>query len=316
MNRVADVSLVFETANDRPGRRIRFADVVEAWKRQTRADRVLEWLVVASRDPTPAETDLLSGAPIRWLTRPELLYFQQKNAGIAEARGAFVAFADSDALPAEDWLERALGVLERAGPDVALVAGRSRYLPGFFSREMELAQLGEQTEHPHDTTHFLAHNVLLRTEAVRGAGLFQGDTIRLGSDSDLAGRLSRAGYRLRYEPSLRATHNYSRRWTNIYSSCADTGYDYGRFRQHLGGPHPNRLWDLAGRLRVLLARWRQSRRSVGLPLWRFPFSFLFFVMYCTAVAHGYELAVRGKPKPGARRRRTPEASAGNGAAAS
>ena len=51
-------------SNDRPDRRIRFADVVEAWKRQTRADRVLEWLVVATRGPTPAETALLSGVPI------------------------------------------------------------------------------------------------------------------------------------------------------------------------------------------------------------------------------------------------------------
>ncbi len=301
MNRSADVSLVFETSNDRPGRRIRFADVVEAWKRQTRADRVLEWLVVASRNPTPAEADLLSGVPLRWLVRPELVYFQQKNAGIAEARGAFVAFADSDALPARDWLERALDVLERAGPGAALVAGRSRYLPGLFSREMELAQLGEQTEDPHDTKHFLAHNVLLRADAVRAAGLFRGDTIRLGSDSDLAERLLQAGFRLRYEPALAAMHNYSRKWSNLYRNCVRTGYAYGRFQQHLGKPHPNRLWDFAGRMRVLLRRWRRSRRSVGLPLWRFPLSFLFFVLYCAAIAHGYELAIRGTPGPTARR---------------
>jgi hypothetical protein len=301
VNRPADVSLVFETANDQPDRRIRFADVVEAWKRQTRGDRMLEWLVVAIRDPTPAETDLLSGVPIRWLVRPELVYFQQKNAGLAEARGAFIAFADSDALPAQDWLERALGVLENADPDVALVAGRSRYLPGPFSREMELAQLGEHTGDPHDTTAFLAHNVLLRSDAVRASGFFRADTIRLGSDSDLAGRLREAGYRLRYEPGLRATHNYSRRWNNLYRACVGTGYSYGRFQQHVGRPHPNRLWDFAGRMRVLLARWRQSRRLVGLPIWRFPLSFLFFVMYSVAVAHGYELAVRGKPRPAAKR---------------
>ena len=297
MNHPADVSLVFETANDLPDRRIRFAEVVEAWKRQTRADRVLEWLVVATREPTPAETGLLSGVPIRWLVRPELVYFQQKNAGIAEARGAFIAFADSDALPAEDWLERALGVLEHADPGVALVAGRSRYLPGLFSREMELAQLGEHTDDPHDTAAFLAHNVLLRSDAVRASGLFRGDTIRLGSDTELAGRLREAGFRLRYDPSLRATHNYSRRWNNLYRSCVGVGYSYGRFQQHAGGSHPNRVWDFAGRMRVLLSRWRQSRRLVGLPFWRFPLSFLFFVMYCVAIAHGYELAIRGKPRP-------------------
>jgi hypothetical protein len=301
VNRSADVSLVFETSNDRPDRRIRFADVVQAWKRQTRADRVLEWLVVASRNPTAAEAVLLSGVPLRWLVRPELVYFQQKNAGLAEARGAFVAFADSDALPAPDWLEQALDVLERAHPGAALVAGRSRYLRGLFSREMELAQLGEQTDQPHDTKHFLAHNVLLRADAVRAAGLFRGDTIRLGSDSDLAERLAEAGYRLRYEPALAAMHNYSRRWTNLYRSCVGTGYAYGRFQQHVGKPHPNRLWDFAGRMRVLLGRWRRSHRSVGIPVWRFPLSFLFFFVYCVAIARGYGLAVRGMPKPTANR---------------
>ena len=268
-------ALVFETFNDQPHRRIRFADVVKAWKRQTRADRVMEWLVVSTREPTPVEKDLLAGVPLRWIVRPGLVYYQQKNAGIAEARGAFVAFADSDALPVDDWLERALDVIEREGPGVALVAGRSLYLPGPLYREMAMAQLGEQTDDRHDATSFLAHNVLLRPDAVRASGYFRGDKIRLGSDSDLAGRLLEAGYRLRYEPALRATHQYDPRWKSIYRSCAVTGFSYGRFREHVGGAHPNRIWDYVGRMRALLARWRQCRRTLGIPLWRWPLSFLF-----------------------------------------
>ena len=302
------MTLVFETANDRPDRRIRFADVVKAWKRQTRADRVLEWLVVAGREPTPFESNLLAGSPIRWLVRPDLAYFQQKNAGLAEARGAFVAFADSDALPDEDWLERALDTIEREGPAVALVAGRSRYLRGRFSREMELAQLGEQSELPHDTRYFLAHNALVRTEAVRAAGLFRGDAIRLGSDSDLAERLAAAGYRLRFEPSLRATHNFSGQWRRLYRVSVGTGHAYGLFQKHLGNPDRGSLRDFAGRMRVLLGRWRRARRSVEIPLWRFPISLLFFAAYCLAVRRGYSRAIRGKPS---RRRRLAGAEKGS-----
>ncbi len=297
MNRPPDVSLVFETFNDQPHRRIRFADVVKAWKRQTRADRVMEWLVVSTREPTPVEKDLLADVPLRWVVRPGLVYYQQKNAGIAEARGAFVAFADSDALPVDDWLERALDVIEREGPQVALVAGRSLYLPGPFYREMAMAQLGEQTDDPHDTISFLAHNVLLRPDAVRASGYFRGDKIRLGSDSDLAGRLLEAGYRLRYEPALRATHQYDPRWKSIYRSAAVTGFSYGRFREHVGGAHPNRIWDYVGRMRVLLARWRQCRRALAIPLWRWPLSFLFFIVYSAVIGLAYEWAVRGKPRP-------------------
>ena len=300
MNRPADVSLVFETANDQPHRRIRFADVVAAWKGQTRADRVLEWVVVSRREETPAENDLLAGAPVRWLVRPGLAYYAQKNAGLAEARGALVAFADADALPAGDWLERALDVLDNADTEVALVTGRSRYLPGPFSLEMALAQLGEQTDDPHETNHFLGHNLLLRADAVRAAGRFQGDTIRLGSDSDLAGRLAEAGYRLRYEPAMRATHHYDPKWSNFYRISAGTGYALGLFQKHLGGRPPNRIRDFAGRMRVLLSRWRKYHRAIGLSLWRFPLSVLFFVMYSVAFGYGCDRAMRGKRKPFAR----------------
>jgi GT2 family glycosyltransferase len=297
VNRPAEVSLVFETANDQPHRRIRFADVVAAWKGQTRADRVIEWLVVSPREETPAEKDLLAGAPIRWLVRPGLAYYAQKNAGLAEARGELVAFADADALPARDWLERALDVLDNADTDVALVTGRSRYLSGPFSLEMALAQLGEQTDDRHETNQFLGHNLLLRAHAVRAAGHFRGDTIRVGADSDLAGRLAEAGYRLQYEPAMRATHHYDPKWSNVYRMSVRTGYALGRFQKQLGGQPQSRIWDFSGRMRVLLSRWRKSRRALGLSLWRFPLSVLFFVMYSVAFGYGYDLAMRGKPKP-------------------
>ncbi len=42
----ADVSLVFETENDQENRRIRLADIVETWRRQTAARCILEWVLV------------------------------------------------------------------------------------------------------------------------------------------------------------------------------------------------------------------------------------------------------------------------------
>lgn len=294
-----DVSVVFETENDDPNRRIRLTDVMEAWLRQTAVARVAEWIVVSSRPATPREKALLARAPARWLERSGTRYFGLKNEGIREACGRFVALADSDAVPADDWLEMALAVLERSDPSVAILTGRTRYLPGPFSREMAIAQLPNQADRPHDTTHFLAHNALLRTEIVRSL-LFSGDAIRLGSDTHLAGRLIEKGYRLRYDPSLRTTHNYGRHWKELYRHCVVIGYAFGRFQEYTGRPHPNRLWDFAGRLRVLLARWREFRRSMGIPLWRLPLSAFFFAAYSLAAAHGYEMAVRGRPEPFAR----------------
>jgi hypothetical protein len=294
-----DVSVVFETENEDPNHRIRLTDVMESWLRQTARARVAEWIVVSPRPASSEETALLGRAPARWIERPGARYYGLKNDGVREARGRFIALADSDALPADDWLERALDVLEQSGAIVALVTGRTRYLSGPFSRELAIAQLPNQTDQAHDTTHFLAHNVLLRADTVRPL-LFAGEGIRLGSDTHLAGRLTETGYRLRYDPSLRVTHNYSRHWTELYRHCVVIGYANGRFQEHTGEPHPNRLWDFAGRVRLLLARWREIRQPLRIPFWRLPVSLFFFAGYSAAVAHGYGMAVRSKPEPFAR----------------
>jgi glycosyltransferase involved in cell wall biosynthesis len=294
-----DVSVVFETENEAPNHRIRLTDVMEAWLRQTGRSRVLEWIIVSPRRPSPEEAEILQKAPAQWIERAADRYYGLKNEGIRRARGRFVALADADALPADDWLERALDVIEQSEAEVALVTGRTRYLPGPFSREMAIVQLPNQEDMAHDTTHFLAHNVLLRADTVRPL-LFSGDAIRLGSDTHLAGRLVEAGFRLRYDPSLRVTHNYSRRWTEIYGHCVVIGYAYGRFQQHTGEQHVNPLKDFIGRMRLLISRWRALRRPMEIPFWRLPLSLFFFGVYSTAVAHGLELAHRGRPEPFAR----------------
>jgi glycosyltransferase involved in cell wall biosynthesis len=296
---IADVSVVFETENEEPYHRIRLPDVMGSWLRQTAGSRVGEWIVVSSRPPSLEETALLRQAPARWIECPEERYYGLKNRGIREARGRFVALADADALPADDWLERALGVLEHADPDVALVTGRTRYLQGPFSRELAIAQLPNQEDRQHATTHFLAHNVLLRSAIVRPM-LFSGDAIRLGSDTHLAGRLLDGGFRLLYEPSLRVVHNYSRRWTEIYAHCVVIGYAFGRFQQDAGEPQPNLLKDLVGRVRLLISRWRALRRSLSIPFCRLPLSIFFFVFYAVALADGLGRARRDGPEPFAR----------------
>lgn len=50
-----------------------------------------------------------------------------RNKGVATARGAVIAFTDSDCLPAPDWLERGVAVL-MGTPDCGLVGGDIRFL--------------------------------------------------------------------------------------------------------------------------------------------------------------------------------------------
>jgi Glycosyl transferase family 2 len=292
-----EVTVVFETENELAGHSIRLRDVMRAWLRQTARSRVAEWIVVSQRSASAEEQDLMRQAPAaRWLQRPESRYYGQKNEGILEARSRFIALADSDAMPADDWLENALSVLENGEPSIALVTGRTRYQTGPFSREMAIAQLPNQADQPHDTTHFLAHNVLLAAEAVRPR-LFARGEVRQGSDTYLAEQLLKNGFRVRYDPSLRVIHNYGTGLGEIYRHSLTIGYSYGRFQESIGEPHSSRIWDFAGRVRTLVARWRVFHRPLGLTIWRFPVSLFFFFGFSAAVAHGYEMAVRHKPEP-------------------
>jgi hypothetical protein len=298
MTGLADVSLVLETANEKPGRRIRMTDVVDAWRRQTRADRILEWLVVSPVEPAPEVRRRFDGLPARFLVRPDLRYYQQKNAGLTEAAAPYAALADADALPDADWLERALEAIEQADPRVALITGRSRYLPGPFTREMAIAHMPNQSDQAQDTTHFLAHNVIFRCGIVRSLGFFQAGENRLGPDTNLAGRLIAANYRLRYDPSLRVTHNSHETLASLYRTCLLTGYEFGQFDRRAGSRDGRgRLTDFVGRVRLLLSRLRQDRRSVQIPIWRLPLSAFFFAAYSATFARGHGLALHGKPKP-------------------
>lgn len=297
MTAPADVSLVLETHNEKPGSRIHMTDVVEAWRRQTRADRILEWLVICRQEPEPERRRLFDGLPVRFLVRPDLVYYQQKNAGLGEAAARYVALTDSDVTPEPDWLERALEAFERSDARVALITGRSRYLPSPFAWEMAFAHMPNQAKDAQDTTHFLAHNVIFRREIVRSLGFFQGSEFRLGPDTDLAARLIAAGYRVLYDPTLRVIHTSPRGVSDLYNICLLTGYQLGQFDRRAGVPPPNRLRNFVGRVRLLLSRWRQDRRSLKIPLWRLPISLLFFIAYAAAFDRGHRLAMEGKPKP-------------------
>jgi glycosyltransferase involved in cell wall biosynthesis len=290
-----DVSVVFETENESDGHGIRLSDVLLAWKRQSRRDRVLEWIVVAPRSPSEEEAGLLEGEPARWILRPDLRYYAQKNLGISESRGEWIALADSDAEPETDWLARALDALEAGGPSTALVTGKSTYRRGPFSRELALCQLPNQDLAAGDTTHFLAHNVLMRRGAVAPL-LFSGGHIRLGSDTHLADRLKAGGWTLRYEPAARVTHNYGR-LSEMYLHCVVIGYSNAKFEAHVG-ERPRPAWlDAIGRFRVLAGRLRRLRRAVGIPLARVPISLAFLAAYSLMVGVGYRRFHRGLPEP-------------------
>ncbi len=291
------VSLVIETETDEPGHDIRLIDVIAAWRSQTAAGRIDEWIVVASRSPSPAEQRALADLPHVWLARPGLRYHENKNAGIAISKGAFVALADSDVRPARDWLERALAAIETTGPRVALVTGRSAYAPGPFSRELALAQWPNHGSEAADVTHFLAHNILLRGEVARAFPFPESEAeLRHGPDASLAERLRAEGWTLRYDPSLRMTHNAATSLSEVWRHCLAHGHTEARFRQARGLPQTGVLHEGVGRLRVLFRRLLQGGTDVGIGAARLPFAFAFYAAFAATLAVGRWKAERGEPE--------------------
>jgi glycosyltransferase involved in cell wall biosynthesis len=291
-----DVSVVIDTETEEPNHWIGLRDTLDSWKKQTSRDRILEYLVVSPRPATAAETELLHGIPARWVERPGLRYYDMKNEGIRMSRGRYVTLVDSDARPAEDWLERALESLETCDPRVALVTGRTRYVVGPFSRELAVAQLPHQSDARSETHHFLAHNVLFRGDLLR-ARLFRGAHIRLGADTDLARRLLEDGYRLRYEPGLAVTHNYSGDWRDLWMHCEVVGYHDARYRAFANERVPGTLKNAVGRFRLLLRRLFELQDPTGIPRRRLPLSILFLAAYCAAVGRGFARGRRDGPEP-------------------
>ena len=183
-----------------------------------------EVLVVdnASTDATPevlarAGTD----AALRVVQEPELGLSAARNRGLAEARGAVVAYLDDDALPRPGWLAALLApyadarvacvggriVLRFPGPPPAWLAPS---LHGSFS-EFDLGASPRRLRYREDDYPYGA-NISFRAETARAAGGFSTLVGPLGrhqlvfDETDLCFRLDQAGWEIRYAPDAVVDH--------------------------------------------------------------------------------------------------------------
>jgi glycosyltransferase involved in cell wall biosynthesis len=290
-----DVALVIETENEGEGHGIRLANVLEAWKRQTCATRIQEIISVSPRGAVLEQLQS-TGIPVRCIDRPNARYYEQKNAGALAARAPYIAFADADAQPDSDWLERGLARLTAAPPEIAGVTGHTHFPPRAFAREIALAQWPHLGQEPGETNAILAHNLLMRAEPMRRA-FFGAPHVRHGGDTLLVEALHAAGYRVVYEPTMRVTHNYANRLGELWMHCVALGWNYATMERHRGAPRVGALRNTIGRYRTLARRLFASGRQFEIRTARYPLSLAFFVWYCVAIGRGYDQAMHGEPEP-------------------
>jgi mycofactocin system glycosyltransferase len=171
-----------------------------------------------------------------------------RNSGLAAAATEFVAFLDSDCVPAPGWLDRLLPHF--ADPAVGAVAPRivareagtswlARYEGASSTLDMgarpSIVAVGARVWYVPG-----AALVVRRTAAAAGFA----DTMIVGEDVDFIWRMSAAGWRVRYEPAAVMGHDHRVRFRAWFARRAD----YGTSAADLERRHP-------GSVRPLYASW-------------------------------------------------------------
>lgn len=176
-----------------------------------------------------------------------------RNTGLAEVKTEFMAFLDSDCEPPAEWIaELAPHLLDplvgAVAPRIVEPAGSAAGAAARYDAACGSLDLGERAARvmPGSRVGYVPTAALL----VRGAALTDvtdrasGQTfdprLRYGEDVDLIWRLHDAGWRIRYDPSVRVAHHGPAGWAGLLSRR----YRYGTSAAPLAERHPAYLAPL------------------------------------------------------------------------
>jgi glycosyltransferase involved in cell wall biosynthesis len=207
------VSVIIPTRN-RPRAIIACLDAIG---RQEFAAHAYEVIVVDD-----GSDDCLQLDPRRWADRFDLCVLRQENAGpaaarqrgVAEARGAILAFTDDDCLPAPGWLATLVAALELFPESMA---GGSTFngLSADVCAETSQLILDIVYEHfnadPSGAYFFASNNIAMRRSDYLASGGFDGEFASPASeDREFCDRWRLQGRPLRWVPSAQVEHRTPR----------------------------------------------------------------------------------------------------------
>ena len=159
-------------------------------------------VLVVSNEPDPPSPRPY--AAVRWLHEPRGHSYAARNAGLAAAHGAILAFTDADCRPAPDWLAAGCAALAHEGVDLA--AGRIRvesdtkgpavdYESAFAFRQED------NVRHGHGAT----ANLFVHRQVFERVGPFDA-ALQSGGDFEFCQRAVQGGCRLVYAAAAVVGH--------------------------------------------------------------------------------------------------------------
>jgi glycosyltransferase involved in cell wall biosynthesis len=154
-----------------------------------------------------------------------------RNLGIRSSRGAWIAFTDSDTMPAPEWLERALAALRRHGA-VALEGAVEPWPP---------ESIGPRTHQVVNRNGglYMTANMIYRRDLLEELGGFdERFTEPFLEDSDLAFRVMDSGHEIPFASDVRVRHHV--RSSGLRDTLKSTRHQ--RWLSLLARKHPDRYW--------------------------------------------------------------------------
>lgn len=225
----------------RPGAAARVVRALDA--QQLPAGERFEVVVVDDGSPVPVEVDvdLRTAESVRVIRQARQGPAVARNAGVAAARGALVAFIDDDCEPAPGWLA-ALADAARRHPDCGLggtVVNRLRENPFAETSQLIVAFLCGYYRDAHTGYFFTSNNLAFPRPILTERGGFDGTYTRAaGEDRELCDRWVGLGGRLVAVPDAVVFHAHPltlRRFVRQHFEYGRGAWDYRRARAARAG---------------------------------------------------------------------------------
>jgi len=199
------VSVIIPTYRDDDG----LCATLVALREQTFPARQVEILVVDNTPEFRLESREPEFVPARLLHEPKRGSYSARNRGLLEAQGEIIAFTDADCLPAPDWVERAVALLDARGP-LTLLVGRIDVFCANSERPslaelFEMARGFPQETYARELYFGATANVVTTRAAIEKGGRFDDRLVSAG-DRDFGSRLHRAGVVVEYAADLVVRH--------------------------------------------------------------------------------------------------------------
>lgn len=190
-------------------------------------------VIVADNGSTDGVDTVLEIFPtVRAVREPRPGSYRARNLAAVQARGAWLAFTDSDCIAAPDWLAQVVAALHRE-PVPDLLVGEIALFDEHVGGQRHAAVAAYEKATAFRQRYYAevvgfgpTANLIVRASTFAALGGFDAER-RSGGDKDFGQRANRAGYRLAYAPAVKVAHPIR----------ADIGELEGKVRRVVGGEH-------------------------------------------------------------------------------